>query len=876
MSLAGAYHDVQASILSDPGEFADYHFLAIADPDDFRTALAGDLAARVTSEQRRRDDAPEVIVGLGFTSAGLDRLGVAETTRREMQEPYFDGMGERGDVLGDGGPSEPVQWEAPFGTGAVDAAIWLWGPDADALAAAWSELCAGGDAPPGTVRLATSHGQARWDPKRRWRIEPFGFRDGIGQPALRTGEAGEDPQDPERLAPGEFVLGLPSEADGDLDVPIPPPDADSAAAEARRIERHGSYMVFRKIEQFPRAFRRFVRDHSVGGRDRKQLKTEMVGRWKNGAVYRGESRAPRPSVEDEFRYDDACVRVPRGAHIRRANPRSDLDARLLKRHRILRRALPYRDGDQEGLLFVCFNARIDDQFELIQSQWLNGGNFSGFPSDRIDAIASSSVGTRRVMRSDGKYIDFEEPLSRVRGGEYLLVPGLEALRFLAAGGFRPADPVAPEERDLFDPSYEFAARTLAGPPLSRPIEGSAEKVWFVGVHADVETVLADGATFTIDPYRQRILHATGERLMISTSDHVPAEAPTRRERIELLQEVFEPADVPRIAAIVQGVLARLGPGLHEVVEAIGRDVPLAVAEDYLGVANRTGEPSPVEIAAHFGRVPPSEVPEAWVAQRKRELGSDPVAVGRHNLKFWTRMLFLETFGNLDELTESRAFAKEAASEFLEHLAERVADPTPDTVVARAAGLDPALAKLLAFELAVGGTDTVTLATAFLLDLLLTRPDVLAGARAAVRADADDDTLDRLIVECMRLAPPAKLLLRRCGPAGATIGGVTIGPGERVAALVAAACMDRRVFGRDPSAFDPTRDPSLAPVFGTGPHTCRGSWLALVQLREVLRWLLGPAAAAGPERFPGLRRAAGPKGRLQKRRRVPHALHLWLE
>ena len=74
--------------------------------------------------------------------------------------------------------------------------------------------------------------------------------------------------------------------------------------------------------------------------------------------------------------------------MRRTNPRDALgwEGRLTARHRILRRGMPYGpplpdgaddDGEERGLLFVCLQASIARQFEIVQTQWCNDGNAFG-------------------------------------------------------------------------------------------------------------------------------------------------------------------------------------------------------------------------------------------------------------------------------------------------------------------------------------------------------------------------------------------------------------------------------------------------------------------------------------------------------------------
>lgn len=91
-----------------------------------------------------------------------------------------------------------------------------------------------------------------------------------------------------------------------------------------------------------------------------------------------------------FGDDPDGQRCPLGAHIRRANPRDDrrfFGGKLSNRHRIIRRGRPYgpplpdgmleQDGNSRGLLFKCFNASIERQFEVIQSLWVNDGDAFG-------------------------------------------------------------------------------------------------------------------------------------------------------------------------------------------------------------------------------------------------------------------------------------------------------------------------------------------------------------------------------------------------------------------------------------------------------------------------------------------------------------------
>jgi len=114
----------------------------------------------------------------------------------------------------------------------------------------------------------------------------------------------------------------------------------------------------------------------------------------------GTGRCPT-RVRLPLRADQQGSTCPLGAHIRRTNPRDALgleagDGRMSLRHRIIRRGMPYGpflpfqaglerqvdDKEDRGLIFICFNASLDRQFETIQRQWCNDGNAFHLANDK--------------------------------------------------------------------------------------------------------------------------------------------------------------------------------------------------------------------------------------------------------------------------------------------------------------------------------------------------------------------------------------------------------------------------------------------------------------------------------------------------------------
>ncbi len=111
----------------------------------------------------------------------------------------------------------------------------------------------------------------------------FGFKDGIGQPAVEgSGRPRTNPHEPPIKA-GEFILGYPDET-GELP-PMPTPEV---------LGRNGTYVVFRKLHTGVAAYRQYLREKAAeprgGGAARRQDGRPLAER---GAA-RARPRAGRP------------------------------------------------------------------------------------------------------------------------------------------------------------------------------------------------------------------------------------------------------------------------------------------------------------------------------------------------------------------------------------------------------------------------------------------------------------------------------------------------------------------------------------------------------------------------------------------------------
>ncbi|GAC1434039.1 MAG: peroxidase [Solirubrobacteraceae bacterium] len=406
-------------------------FLRVTDPPAARRWLAA-LLPRVTG-----DATPRAALNLAFSHAGLLTLGVP-AERLRGANAFAAGMQARAGLLGDEGASAPEHWRP--GIAGSDVLVVLAAENAQLLdgerAAALAEL----------VGLELCHERAAGDLGTGH--EHFGFSDGFSQPAVEG--SGIPPGRGEgtalrwrrwgAVAAGEFVLGEPDEGGSRAPAPEGP------------LGRAASYMVVRDLEQDVAAFRRYTRALAERlGREPEWAAAKLVGRWQNGSSLVGYPDAPGPDAADHldtvnrFRYsqDPDGLQCPLGAHTRRAFPRDALgwQGRLTKRHRIVRRGMSYGepladgaladDGRSRGLMFVCYQASIERQFELIQRRWLGDGDSFGLGQD-ADPIVCGGTG----MVIQGHPPAFLEPLPRfvrTRGGEYFLLPGLEGLAALARG-----------------------------------------------------------------------------------------------------------------------------------------------------------------------------------------------------------------------------------------------------------------------------------------------------------------------------------------------------------------------------------------------------------------------------------------------------------
>ncbi len=428
--------DIQSGVLrARPGPYAAAYLLFRIGDRAAGRALLGRIGSVLASAAHPSSPAGDTWVSVALTYAGLLALGVPEDSLASFAWEFRQGMVARAKALGDSGESAPEHWEKPFGTEQVHLVLVAVSPNQVELEAA--------------LARARDVYKAFREVEVVWRQdcgalasgrEHFGFRDGIGYPAIEgsglTGTLnGERP-----LKAGEFVLGYGDETGGFP--PTPRPDI---------LGRNGTYVVFRKLHQRVAEFRRYLKENAGSEDAQELLAAKMMGRWRSGAPLALCPHRDDPGLGADPRRNDAFVfaddptgyKTPPGSHIRRANPRDAKVAGVVRLHRMLRRGtvygpeLPARiladDGVDRGLMFAFVGAHPGRQFEFAQSEWMNQGEFLGLgeTKDPIvgvhDGSGSFSIPKRPIptrLRGLPRFVV-------TRGGEYCFMPGLRALRWLA-------------------------------------------------------------------------------------------------------------------------------------------------------------------------------------------------------------------------------------------------------------------------------------------------------------------------------------------------------------------------------------------------------------------------------------------------------------
>jgi deferrochelatase/peroxidase EfeB len=411
------------------------------------------------------------VVQLAFTHSGLRRLGFSEDALSAFVPEYIDGMAgneRRSHRLGDVGANAPAHWA--WGVGEkephilvillakkTDIAAWATEIEQDAVGQGCSVISVF-DCCPGREDGSLSQ-------------EPFGFADGMSQPAIDwdskvavTGAVNRDYR-PE-VAAGEVLLGHRNEYGFIADYP-----------QNEGLGYNGSYLVYRQLRQDVTGFWQWAAA-TVGTEKAVWFAEQLVGRSINGDPLPGLSPAGPDFL---FRNDGEGRHCPLGSHIRRANPRAGDDPQgrrgflrdiissvglagtaqedavaSSRFHRLLRRGRSYGElipptraldpaipPVEAGLHFLCLNASLARQFEFVQGAWLGSATFGGqsgaqdpLLGNRQPFPAGKRTDLFRYRDADGcPAIAADMPqFVQTIGGAYFFLPGLRGLAVITGNG----------------------------------------------------------------------------------------------------------------------------------------------------------------------------------------------------------------------------------------------------------------------------------------------------------------------------------------------------------------------------------------------------------------------------------------------------------
>jgi deferrochelatase/peroxidase EfeB len=218
------------------------------------------------------------------------------------------------------------------------------------------------------------------------------------------------------------------------------------------------------------------------------VKAKLVGRWSNGIpLMAAPTYAEMQKFSDElaaakaaddkatlarlalkyvdftYRPDPAGAACPITSHLRRANPRDNLDpyfgspdakagdgSALVNRRRILRRGLPYgasdpgkpSDDNEQGIIFLAICTSLFRQFEFVQQQWMQYGLDFNAGSDTCPIVGNHPPDhdPKLVVAADPRdpaarpFICADLPqLVEPRGGDYFFIPSMTCLRMIGMG-----------------------------------------------------------------------------------------------------------------------------------------------------------------------------------------------------------------------------------------------------------------------------------------------------------------------------------------------------------------------------------------------------------------------------------------------------------
>ena len=303
--------------------------------------------------------------------------------------------------------------------------------------------------------------------------EHFGFADGLSQPRYfdYKNEMYEATDAIKKNLNLVFVNDI---EDGNVNDKFKRIDAKNINWDDNKDLNFGSYLVYGKLEQNVESFNKKIGDIVNELKIPKDFaEAQVIGRFKDGTPL-SFSEKPGIAKDDEsvikfnnsgliknkdgkyevfFKGDEEGQRCPFHAHIRKVNPRKRVISKEKDKNeeihtdekRIVRRGIPYGKERSEqlddapqtghGLLFMSYQASIENQFEFILKNWSNN---QSFPEENVGIDPILGNGNNNVIQhwntkwddlsqQSKKPFDFSDVV-KFKGGEYFYTPSLTFLK----------------------------------------------------------------------------------------------------------------------------------------------------------------------------------------------------------------------------------------------------------------------------------------------------------------------------------------------------------------------------------------------------------------------------------------------------------------
>lgn len=345
------------------------------------------------------------IISLHFSASGFQKMGFKKTDDGLPKDPAFwQGMKARGPLLND---PDKKTWEASYKK-RIDAMVLVADDANDVIERTTDELAK--SLMKKKLGSIIFHENASINKNEQGdKVEHFGYRDGLSQPTF---------WDKSHLLQDKWNLVLDNNGGG-------------------------SYLIFRKLEQNVKLF-----NEKVAAMSRQLQMPEsyigarVVGRYKDGVHladgwHSSTAKDIDPKRPTNYDNDPEGMGCPFHSHTRKMHASSYAE----KKSRVVRRGATYDNRVDKtnpepekgvGLLFLCYQSNIEEQFETLQAKWANNPNYPKKHTGIDPLIGQSNASTARTSRKAG-YNTAKESLQlngtvTLKGGAYFYAPGIPFLK----------------------------------------------------------------------------------------------------------------------------------------------------------------------------------------------------------------------------------------------------------------------------------------------------------------------------------------------------------------------------------------------------------------------------------------------------------------